>query len=48
MGLSEAIISLESLEVVYNSSIRQIITKNNKKLDGDFLESIKESIKFLE
>ena len=48
MGLSEAIISLESLEVVYNSSIRQVIRKNIKKLDVDFLESIRESIKFLE
>ncbi|WP_245566920.1 cytochrome-c peroxidase [Christiangramia portivictoriae] len=48
MGLTEAIISLESLEAVYNSSIRQIITKNNKKLDDDFLESIWEANKFLD
>lgn len=48
LGLSETAISLESLEEVYEHTLRNILEKKNLTLDTDFRENITKAVNFLQ
>jgi cytochrome c peroxidase len=48
LGLHEAIISLKSLEKVYNQSIRHLIQNSDSNLDKSFIKNIQDAIHFIE
>ena len=48
LGFNEAMVSLESLQEVYDRSIGGLIREKNKELDEKFRESIVQAIQFIE
>jgi len=48
LGLNESAISLESLRIIYNNSIQNIVKSKNSSLDKTFQENITKAVKFIE
>ncbi|MCL5127930.1 cytochrome c peroxidase [Algibacter sp. L4_22] len=47
LGINETIISLESLQTVYEQTIQSVIQKKHKKLDSEFNNNIENAIAFI-
>ncbi|SFZ92802.1 cytochrome c peroxidase [Flaviramulus basaltis] len=47
LGINETIVSLESLQTVYNNTIQNIIDSKNKSLDTEFQNNILKAIEFI-
>ena len=47
LGINETIISLKSLQTVYNNSIQNIVKNKNEAIDSEFQNNIKRAINFI-
>ncbi|MFV8224380.1 cytochrome-c peroxidase [Christiangramia aquimixticola] len=47
-GLGEAVVSLKSLKVAYEKSIRDLILAKNPELDKEFIQNVDDAVRFIE